>query len=102
MSASGWYDGHRVDEEGNVVIRSESVASLMKLYPVIDREICQSPFQRTHALRLGRIGQRGSWGSRESGLLVDGGPLSHPCLDHVPNIGRLSLANSGSPKNKNM
>ncbi len=96
------YDGHRVDSSGNVAIRRAAVSSLMLKYPEIDREKNQTPFQKTHAIRLGRFGRTASWGSRESGLLVDGGPLSHPCLDHVKGVGRMALADSGNPRNSNM
>jgi hypothetical protein len=67
------YDGHRVDEQGNVVIRRAHITELMNLYPEIDREAKLSPFQKTHAIRLGRKSSKSqveSWGSRESGLLV--------------------------------
>ena len=91
---TGWYDGHRVDEKGSIVMRRPAITALMRQYPLIDRELQKTPFQTTHAVRLGR--------RHESGLLVDGGPLAHPCLDHVKGIGRMSLANSGSPKDSNM
>jgi hypothetical protein len=88
------YDGHHVDSEGKVVFRMESVSALMREYPQIDRERNNTPFQKTHAVRVGR--------RHESGLMVDGGPLTHPCLDHVKGVGRMALANSGSPKTSNM
>jgi hypothetical protein len=91
---AGWYDGHLADSNGKVVFRRESVTALMLMYPQIDREKNNTPFQKTHALRVGR--------RHESGLVVDGGPLTHPCLDHVQGIGRMALANSGSPKDSNM
>ena len=97
---TGWYDGHRVDEQGNVVIRRDAVTRLMKKFPQIDREITGEAFQKTHAVRLGRAGSNAA--SRESQLVVDGGPLAHPCTFHEPNIGRMSLANSASSKTKNM
>jgi hypothetical protein len=104
-SCTGWYDGHRVDDKGNIVMRRAHITTLMKQYPEIDREAQKTPFQTTHAVRLGRKSSKSrseSWGSRESGLLVDGGPLAHPCLDHVKGIGRMSVANSGNPKKSNM
>lgn len=88
------YDGHHVDSKGKVVFRMESVSALMRKYPQIDRERNNTPFQKTHAVRVGR--------RHESGLMVDGGPLTHPCLDHVKGVGRMALANSGSPKTSNM
>jgi hypothetical protein len=88
------YDGHHVDSKGNVVFRMESVSALMRKYPQIDRERNNTPFQKTHAVRVGR--------RHESGLMVDGGPLTHPCLDHVKGVGRMALANSGSPRTSNM
>jgi hypothetical protein len=97
---TGVYDGHRVDEQGNVVIRRESVDRLMKQFPEIDRELTGEAFQVTHAVRLGRAGSNAS--SRESRLVIDGGPLTRRCLDHVPNVGRMALADSASDKKKNM
>jgi hypothetical protein len=98
------YDGHRVDMNGKVVIRREHISQLMQRYPEIDREKNNTPWKDTHAIRLaGQTKKRSaSWGSHESGLLVDGGPLTHPCLDHVKGIGRLALADSGSPQESNM
>lgn len=104
-TCAGWYDGHRVNAKGLTVMRRAAVTELMKKYPQIDRELQNTPFQSTHAIRLGRKSSKSrsqSWGSHESGLLVDGGPLTHPCLDHVEDIGRMALANSGSPKDSNM
>lgn len=83
-------------------MRRSSVTSLMTQFPEIDREHLGTPFQTTHAVRLGttRNGKnRSSFGSK---MLIDGGPLSHPCLDHVDKIGRMSLANSESPQKKTM
>ena len=97
---TGFYDGHRVDETGKVVIRRASVTALMQLYPEIDRELNDQPFQMTHAVRLGRAGSNSS--TRESRLVIDGGPLACRCLDYVPNVGRMSLADSASDKKKNM
>jgi hypothetical protein len=99
---TGFYDGHRVDDKtGKVVIRRASVTALMKLYPEIDRELTGECFRTTHAVRLGRAGSNSA--SRESRLVIDGGPLAHRRLDHVAgNIGRMSLADSASDKKKNM
>ena len=97
---TGWYDGHRVDENGRVVIRRAAVTALMQRYPEIDRELTNSPFLRTHAVRLGRAGS--SSATRESRLVIDGGPLACRCLDHVPNVGRMSLADSANYQKKNM
>ncbi len=99
------YDGHRVDENGNVVIRRESITQLMQRFPEIDREKNNTPYQTTHSIRLASATKEyrsTSWGSHESGLLVDGGPLTHPCLDHVKGVGRMALADSGSPTTSNM
>ena len=96
---TGFYDGHRVDEQGNIVIRREAVTKLMEEFPEIDREKTGQPFQTTHAVRLGRAGS--SAASRESRLVIDGGPLASRCLDHVPNVGRMSLADSANDKDKN-
>jgi hypothetical protein len=97
---TGWYDGYRVDEQGNVVIRRDAVTRLMEKFPEIDREKTGEAFRKTHAVRLGRAGSNAA--SRESRLVVDGGPLAHPCTFHEPNIGRMSLANSANIKTKNM
>jgi hypothetical protein len=97
---TGWYDGHRVDEQGNVVIRRDSVTKLMAKFPEIDREKTREAFQTTHAVRVGSA--RRNAASRESGLVIDGGPLAHRCLDHEPNVGRMALADSASDKKKNM
>jgi hypothetical protein len=98
------YDGHRVDENGNIVIRRESISQLMQKFPEIDREKNNTRFQTTHSIRLASAtkNRSQSWGSHESGLLVDGGPLTHPCLDHVKGVGRMALADSGSPMESNM
>jgi hypothetical protein len=96
---TGWYDGHRVDTKGNVVIRRDSVDKLMKKFPEIDRELTGEAFRTTHAARLGRIGSKML---NASGLVIDGGPLAHRCLDHEPNVGRMSLADSANFTQKNM
>ena len=99
---TGFYDGHRVDDKtGKVVIRRASVTALMEKFPEIDREKTKQPFQKTHAVRLGRAGSNSA--TRESRLVIDGGPLAHRCLDHVTGkIGRMSLADSASDKKKTM
>ena len=87
-------------------MRREEITLLMSRYPEMNRELNGTPFQISHAMRIGRqVGMKGSsTGARhESGILVDGGPLSHPCLDDVEGIPRtMALANSASPKLKNM
>ena len=90
----GWYDGHHVDEQGNIVFERAVIAELMRQFPVIDRVRQGTPFQTTHAVRLGR--------SHSTGLMIDGGPLSHPAIDHVVGLGRMVLANSANPKQANM
>ena len=99
---TGFYDGHRVDDKtGKVVIRRASVTALMRSYPEIDRELNNECFRMTHAVRLGRAGSNSA--TRESRLVIDGGPLAHRRLDHVAGkIGRMSLADSASDKKKNM
>ncbi len=82
------------------MIRREAVDKLMAEFPEIDREKNGQAFQKTHAVRLGRAGS--SAASRDSRLVIDGGPLASRCLDHVPNVGRMSLADSASDKKKNM
>jgi len=97
---TGFYDGHRVDETGKVVIRRASLTALMKRFPEIDRELTGEAFRKTHAVRLGRAGSNSA--TRESRLVIDGGPLACRCLDHVPHLGRMSLADSATDKKKNM
>ena len=90
----GWYDGHHVDADGNVVWENPAITKVMQEYPVIDRCLQGTPFQATHAVRLNR--------SSKHGFMIDGGPLAHPAIDHVPGLGRMSIANSASPKEANM
>jgi hypothetical protein len=82
-------------------MRRKSITSLMAQFPEIDREKLGTPFQTTHAVRLGTT-RNGKNVSSWSGILIDGGPLTHPCLDHIDKIGRMALANSESPQKKNM
>jgi hypothetical protein len=72
----------------------------MKQFPEIDRHARKTPFQKTHGVWVGSKGRQGR--SKLNGLIIDGGPLAHPALDHVPGIGRMSLANSANFKKKNM
>ena len=83
-------------------MRINAVSQLMQQFPQIDREKNGTPFQTTHAVRLGSHGKSAL--TKRSGLMIDGGPLTHPCLDHVDGveIGRIALANSAAPKKKNM
>jgi hypothetical protein len=87
-------------------MRRVEVTELMSKYPQINRELNGTPFQISHAMRIGRqVGMKGaSSGARhESGILIDGGPLSHACLDDIEGIPRtMALANSEPPKVKNM
>ena len=89
-----------VDDKGNVIMRRERISQLMQQFPQIDREKNGTPFQTTHAVRLGSHGKSAL--TKRSGLMIDGGPLTHPCLDHVDGIGRMALADSAAPKKKNM
>jgi len=74
----------------------------MAQFPQIDREKLGAPFQSTHAVRVGTTRNGKTALSRRSGLLIDGGPLTHPCLDHIDKIGRMALADSANLKEKNM
>ena len=86
-----YYDGHRIDDKGNLVIERESVSELCSKNGVAS----QLPhFERTHAVCLGR--------THCTGLLFDGYPLTLSNFDHVAVIGRGALANSGSPRESNM
>ena len=90
----GWYDGHRCDPSGQLVFARAAVAMLFEKYPHLNREETGEPIIRTHCLQLNR--------SAESGVVIDGHPLTHPCLDEEPNIGRFALANSANPESCNM
>lgn len=87
-----FYDGHRVDEKGNVVILREAVKELLDFFGV-DPEAFE--FRKTHAVCLGRV--------HVTGLMIDGYPLTLPQFDDVVevNVGRGALANSASPKDSN-
>ena len=90
----GWYDGHRCDTSGKLVFARAAVASLFQLFPHLNREETGDSIMRTHCLQLNR--------TAESGVVIDGHPLTHPCLDDVPNIGRFAIANSDNPEFCNM
>ena len=49
-----WYDGHRCNEDGEIVIYRQAISDLMQQYPQIDRHATGSPFQKTHAVRVKR------------------------------------------------
>lgn len=86
-----YYDGHRVNERGETVIKRETVAELFEQFSLDSHVPC---FVRTHAVSLGR--------THITGLLIDGYPLTLPQLDEVEVVGRGALANSGSPHDSNM
>jgi hypothetical protein len=86
-----YYDGHRIDEKGNLVIQRESVSELCSKNGVAS---CLPHFERTHAVCLGR--------THCTGLLIDGYPLTLSNFDHVAIVGRGALANSGTPRESNM
>lgn len=86
-----FYDGHRVDEKGNVVIQRVHVEELYQKYGVDPRA---ETFKKTHAVCLGRV--------HVTGLQIDGYPLTLPIFDDVPDIGRGALCNSGTPQESNM
>jgi hypothetical protein len=90
-----YYDGHRVDENGEIVIERQAVK---ELYDHFSNEmlVYYDPvsFVRSHAVCLGR--------THVTGLLIDGYPLTLPCFDDVEVLGRGALANSGSPRDSNM
>ena len=90
------YGGHLVDKEGNIVHERKSVRELMDRFPVIDRHLQENPFQDTHGVWYGMRREK------ESGLVVDGGPLTHPVLDHVAGVERGAIANSANFKKSNM
>ena len=90
----GFYEGHRVNVLGKVMIYRAKVTELAKKYPAIDRYSTGAPFEETHGL----------WaGDKELGLIIDGGPMAHPDLDHVKDVvGRIAVCNSGNYQQSNM
>ena len=90
-----YYDGHRVDDKGVVVIEREAVK---KLYDHFRDQLSQiyddTKFVQSHAVCLGRC--------HCTGLLIDGYALTLPCFDDVDILGRGALANSANPKDSNM
>jgi hypothetical protein len=86
-----YYDGHRIDDKGNLVIERASVTSLCTKFGVESR---LPEFMPTHAVCLGR--------THVTGLLIDGYPLTLSNFDDVENVGRGALANSGTAKESNM
>jgi hypothetical protein len=86
-----YYDGHRIDDTGQLVIPRQSVSKLCTDYGVASS---LPHFERTHAVCLGR--------THCTGLLIDGYPLTLANFDEVEIVGRGALANSGSPKESNM
>lgn len=86
-----FYDGHRVDDKGNVGFERQDVADLYTEHGVDPRA---QPFQKSHAVCLGRV--------HVSGLQIDGYPLTLEVFDDVLDIGRAALCNSGTPAESNM
>jgi hypothetical protein len=88
-----FYDGHRVDKSGKVLIPRESVSELYADFGVEPDDI---PFRKTHAVSLGRV--------HVTGLMIDGYPMTLPVFDDVSDlkIGRGALANSANPHDSNM
>jgi hypothetical protein len=86
-----WYDGHRVDDRGNIRLARAAVQILYASYG-LDPE--STEFQKTHALCLGR--------THITDLVIDGYHLSLPVFDKEELIGRGAVANSGTPKESNM
>ena len=78
-----YYDGHRIDDKGKLVIERASVTSLCTKYGVESR---LPDFMPTHAVCLGR--------THVTGLLIDGYPLTSSNFDDVETLGRGALANS--------
>ena len=86
-----WYDGHRVDDKGNVVFERQDVSELYSASGLDPRAV---EFQKSHAVCLGRV--------HVTGLQIDGYPLTLEMFDDVPDIGRGALCNSGTPAESNM
>jgi hypothetical protein len=90
-----FYDGHRVDDNGNVVIERKGVKELYEFFAkAMSAEYDQCTFVKTHAVCLGRV--------HSTGLAIDGFPLTLACFDNVAVLGRGALANSASLKDSNM
>jgi hypothetical protein len=86
-----FYDGHRVDDKGNVGVERQDVADLYSEHGVDPRA---EPFQKSHAVCLGRV--------HVTGLQIDGYPLTLEVFDNVLDVGRGALCNSGTPAESNM
>ena len=86
-----FYDGHRVCDKGNVVIGRVQVDDLYTEHNVDPRV---RPFQKTHAVCLGR--------THVTGLQIDGYPLTLDVFDDVLDVGRGALANSGTTRESSM
>jgi hypothetical protein len=90
-----YYDGHRVDERGEIEIEREGVKKLFDHFSLeMSAQYDWTTFVKSHAVCLGR--------THVTGLFIDGYPLTLPCFDDVEVLGRGALANSGSPKDSNM
>jgi hypothetical protein len=87
-----FYDGHRVDEKGKIVIMRAAVKELLDFFSV-DPEALD--FHKSHAVCLGRV--------HVTGLMIDGYPLTLPVFDEVVEVmvGRGALANSASLTDSN-
>jgi hypothetical protein len=90
-STLGHYNGHRCDNNGKVIIRDVETDARFVQYANLnlDREKSGAAFQKSHALCLGQ--------THLSGLVIDGGPLCDPSLDHVRDKrGAFAAANSAA------
>ncbi len=86
-----WYDGHRTDVDGNLVFER---TALTELFRQRNFNYGSVAFHDTHAVRLGR--------RQSMDVLIDGYPLTLPCFDNEPWLGRGALANSGSLQDSKM
>jgi hypothetical protein len=86
-----FYDGHRVDDKGNVGFERQDVADLYTEHGCDPRA---EPFKKSHAVCLGRV--------HVTGLQIDGYPLTLQMFDNVLDVGRGALCNSGTPAESNM
>lgn len=87
----GHYNGHRCDSNGKVIIHDPETDALFFQFQNLnlDREVSGAVFQKSHALCLGQ--------THLSGLVIDGGPLCDPRLDHVRDRrGAFAAANSAA------
>jgi hypothetical protein len=86
-----YYDGHRVDERGNVVFERAGVKQVFDAYGY---DPSATPYQKCYSVSLCCM--------RSSTLAIDGYGLTLALFDSETVVGRGALANSGTPITSNM